>query len=85
MKEYLSGLCHIGIPCHDLEETAAFYEAIGFTRGYRNEAYKVVFMDLGNLVIEIYEAQSVANKTGAIDHIAIACSEACSCIYSVIM
>ncbi len=33
MKEYITGIQHIGLPTQKLEETLCFYEALGFERG----------------------------------------------------
>ncbi len=79
MKEFLNGLCHIGIPCGDLEETILFYEKIGFTMTYRNEEHKVAFLELGSAVLECYELPEIAGVAGAVDHVAIACCDVEGC------
>ena len=73
MKDYTTGIQHIGIPTRDIEASKAFYEKIGFEIAYETvtNGDKVVFLKLENLVMEIYESSDVTMKTGAIDHIAI--------------
>ncbi len=79
MKEYLSGLSHIGIPCKDLQETIQFYKRLGFEIIYQNEQYRVVFLQLGSLVLECYCMDKVADIAGAVDHFAIDCSDVKAC------
>ena len=75
VSDYASGLQHIGIPTKDLEETILFFTEIGFDIAHTNtdpgNGAKVVFMNLGNLMIEAYESDDAAMKAGAIEHIAI--------------
>lgn len=75
IKDKINGVQHVGIPTDNIDLTISFYETIGFETIYRtfNEAAgeKVVFMQLGNLVMEIYENHRAAMKTGAIDHVAL--------------
>jgi catechol 2,3-dioxygenase-like lactoylglutathione lyase family enzyme len=35
IRKYEHGLQHIGIPCSSMEETAAYYEKLGFEIKYR--------------------------------------------------
>ena len=74
-EKCVTGLQHIGIPTNDIEATIAFYEGLGFKTIYRvlNEAANepVAFLEFGNLVLEIYQNNQAAMKTGAIDHIAL--------------
>lgn len=73
MNKYSGGLQHIGVPTKDMEKTMEFYELLGFKKTYEtmNGASRVVFMDLGNLCMEFYEAVDACGKTGAVDHVAI--------------
>lgn len=73
MKEYVTGLQHIGIPTRDFAATLAFYGSIGFETTYvtKNGEDDVAFLQIGNLVIETYTAPSPVGIPGAIDHIAI--------------
>lgn len=72
MKNYATGVQHIGIPTKDIKATKEFYEKLGFAVAFEtvNEGSNVAFLRLENLVIETYEddAKMIA---GAIDHIAI--------------
>lgn len=73
LSDSVNGLQHIGIPCKNLEEAVAFYEMLGFSKIYGtvNGNQNVAFMELGGLVIELYDNTELAGKTGAIDHIAL--------------
>lgn len=73
MSDYSKGIQHIGVPTKDIAATEAFYTTLGFHKTYEtmNGKDKVMFMALGNLCMEFYEADSVSPVTGAIDHVAI--------------
>lgn len=75
MKEYITGIQHVGVPTKDMEATLDFYIRLGFSVAFEtvNEANgaKVVFLKQKNLVIEAYEETNVKMVTGAIDHVAI--------------
>ncbi len=75
IKELINGVQHVGIPTDNLDKSIKFYETIGFEVIYQtvNEAAdeKVAFMQLGNLVMEIYENHRTTMKTGSIDHVAL--------------
>lgn len=75
LKNYATGLQHVGIPTNDMDATVAFYHQLGFVTVFEtiNEPVneKVVFLKLGTLCIEAYENHVAKLKSGAIDHIAI--------------
>ena len=73
IKDYITGIQHVGIPTNDIEETIRFYEKLGFEPVYRtvNGTEKVAFLQLHNLVIETYQNGCATLKSGAIDHIAL--------------
>ncbi len=75
LGEFALGLQHVGLPTNNMDETAAFYEKLGFENVYEtvNQAAgeRVVFLRLKNLMIEAYENGNAAMSSGAIDHIAI--------------
>lgn len=75
LKEYSTGVQHIGIPTNDMEKTAVFYHKLGFETALEtiNEAAdeKVTFFKLGTLVVEAYENKQAKMVSGAIDHIAL--------------
>ena len=73
IKDFTTGVQHIGIPTNDIEKTIGFYHALGFTTAYRttNGTEEVAFLQLHNLMIETYQNHQAAMKPGAIDHIAI--------------
>ena len=68
-----TGLQHVGIPTNNIENTIAFYTALGFDAAYRSEynGEKVAFLKLGDLTIETYQNGKATGAAGAIDHIAI--------------
>lgn len=73
LSDSVNGLQHIGIPSEDIQKSIAFYEALGFTKIYEtmNGEEKVAFMELGNLVLELYGNRPIKGERGAIDHIAL--------------
>ena len=75
LKNYSTGIQHIGIPTNNLNETIAFYKKLGFETALEtvNEeaGERVAFLKLKTLVIETYENKAATLKSGAIDHIAI--------------
>lgn len=78
MKDLLTGIQHVGIPTLKYQETLDFYKTIGFDLVYETKqpnGLKVGFLDLYNLQVEIYEAEKIADMTGAYDHVAIDCND----------
>ena len=73
IKDFTTGVQHIGIPTNNIEETINFYLTLGFEVALRtvNGAEEVAFLQLHNLVIETYQNHQAAMAYGAIDHIAI--------------
>lgn len=73
VKDFCTGVQHIGIPTNNLDETIRFYEQLGFNVALKtqNGEETVAFLQLYNLVIETYENRSAVMQAGAIDHIAI--------------
>lgn len=75
LKNYSTGIQHIGIPTNDIEKTIAFYKELGFETALQTinkEAdEKVAFLRLKTLVIETYENKAAKFESGAIDHVAI--------------
>lgn len=73
IKDFCTGVQHIGIPTNDIEKTKAFFASLGFTVAYStvNGTEKVAFLQLGNLVIETWESGLATMRYGSIDHIAI--------------
>lgn len=75
LKNYSTGIQHIGIPTNDIEKTIAFYKELGFETALQtiNEEAdeKVAFLKLKTLVIETYENKAAKFESGAIDHVAI--------------
>ena len=75
LKNYSTGVQHIGIPTNDIDKTVDFYHILGFERAFEtvNEEAdeKVVFLKLGTLVVEAYENHAGVLRAGAIDHVAL--------------
>lgn len=73
VKDFCTGIQHIGIPTNDIEETIAFYEQLGFHVALqtKNGDETVAFLQLNNLVIETYENKSAVMQADAVDHIAL--------------
>ena len=70
---YISGLGHVGIPVSNLENSVLFYTDLGFSKKYQPEGRRCVFMENGNLLLELYERDETAKIDGAINHIAVNC------------
>lgn len=70
IRDYLTGLQHIGIPTKDVAATVAFYESLGFQMTYQTEKGDVVFLRLNDLTVETYLGDTNP-RTGAIDHLTI--------------
>lgn len=83
IQNLCSGLQHIGIPVSDLEVSREFYASLGFRVEYdtrmehEGSNLNVAFMRLGELVLELYQypPEPPAGRNGAVDHIAIDCSD----------
>lgn len=75
LKDYSTGIQHIGIPTNEIDVTIRFYHKLGFetTLETVNEeaGEKVAFLKLKSLVIETYENKVAKMESGAIDHVAI--------------
>lgn len=73
IKEFTTGVQHIGIPTNDIEKTIEFYHQLGFKTALRtiNGTEEVAFLQLHNLMIETYQNHEAKMEYGAIDHIAI--------------
>lgn len=71
LKNYSTGVQHIGIPTNDLDKTVEFYKKLGFEIAFEAVEEKVVFLKLGTLVVETYENHEAKMEHGAIDHVAL--------------
>lgn len=73
LKNYATGLQHVGVPTKNMKATVEYYEKLGFETALEtmNGKDKVVFLKLQNLMVEAYETETVKPEAGAIDHIAI--------------
>jgi len=68
-KENVTGIQHLGLPTAKFAETVEFYNGLGFDTIWTNG--KVAFLELGTLVIETYEVEEAAMKSGAIEHVSL--------------
>ncbi len=83
LTEYVDGYQHVGIPTDDIKKTEEFYLGLGFSLKYetRNNGLPVKFFEYGNVLIETYEKEGGAsNVRGAIDHVALNCTDIVSCV-----
>lgn len=73
IRNFATGIQHVGIPTNDINETVSFYQSLGFTLAFsaNNQGEEVRFLQLGNLMVEAYQNGQAVLTTGAIDHIAI--------------
>ena len=73
MKDYATGIQHVGIPTKDMDATKKFYEDLGFEAAFEtvNDEARVCFLKMYNLVMEVYQSEDAAGKIGAIEHVAI--------------
>ncbi|MDD3279443.1 MAG: VOC family protein [Lachnospiraceae bacterium] len=75
VKNYTTGIQHIGIPTNDMDATVAFYQKLGFEIAFQTinkEAdEKVTFLKMKTLVVETYENHQAKMEAGAIDHVAL--------------
>ena len=73
MKDYATGIQHVGIPTKDMDATKKFYEDLGFEAAFEtvNDEARVCFLKMYHLVMEVYESEDAAGKIGAIEHVAI--------------
>ena len=71
LKNYSTGVQHIGIPTNDIDKTVDFYHKLGFETAFetvnKEADEKVVFLKLGTLVVETYENHAAVLRAGAID------------------
>ena len=74
IADFCSGVNHIGVPTLDYNKSVAFYEGLGFKKAHTKvnpNGQQVAFMQCGNLIVETYDKEGAAMKTGAINHIAV--------------
>ena len=66
IKRKITGIQHVGIPTNDMQKSIRFYKELGFEVVWQtiNEqnGESVVFLQLGNLIMEIYEKPTGCNE-----------------------
>ncbi len=83
LTNFVDGYNHIGIPTDDIEKTEAFYKGLGFELLWETvyNGDRVKFLGWANIIIETYEKPAgVKNAIGAIDHIALNCTDIVACV-----
>lgn len=86
LTNFVDDYQHIGIPTDDINKTAEFYESLGFKLKWETVygGNPVKFLEHGNIIIETYEKDGGAtNATGAIDHLALNCTDIVACVKEV--
>lgn len=86
IKNYCTGLQHIGIPTDNVEKTMEFYQSLGFSTAhmYQKDDLYVVFMKMENLILELYASEEAGKRLGVIDHIAIDVTDIEECFAEII-
>lgn len=83
LTDFVKGYQHIGIPTDDIKKTVDFYTGLGFKVIWSTVygGHPVSFLGLGDILIETYEKDAGASNTiGAIDHIALNCTDIVACV-----
>lgn len=77
LKDYYDKINHVGVPTEDMAATIHFYTDLGFALIYetQNGAQQVCFLENGPTQIEAYTVEHAANAHGAIDHLALNCTD----------
>ncbi len=86
LTKYVEGYQHIGIPTDNMKKTTEFYEGLGFKLKWETVygGNVVKFFEHGSIIIETYEKDGGAtNITGAIDHLALNCTDIAACVKEV--
>ena len=75
IRTKITGIQHVGIPTDDIQKSILFYKGLGSGIVWQTikeqDGTSVVFLQLGNLIMEVYENKQASMKSGAIDHIAL--------------
>jgi catechol 2,3-dioxygenase-like lactoylglutathione lyase family enzyme len=73
---FSAGIQHLGLPTNDMDATLQFYISLGFEIAYETVTdCRVCFLKLDNCMFEAYENKQAVMRSGAIDHIAIDCTD----------
>ena len=77
LKDYYNRINHVGVPTEDMAATVRFYTDLGFALIYetKNGDQQVCFLENGPVQIEAYTVEHAANARGAIDHLALNCTD----------
>lgn len=75
IRTKITGIQHVGVPTDDIQKSILSYKGLGFGIVWQTineqDGTSVVFLQLGNLIMEVYENKQASMKSGAIDHIAL--------------
>ena len=77
LKDYYNRINHVGVPTEDMAATVRFYTDLGFALIYetKNGDQQVCFLENGPVQIEAYTVEHAVNARGAIDHLALNCTD----------
>lgn len=77
LSKYFTDIQHIGIPCNDIEETIKFYKSLGFklVGKFQNGPSTCAFVKYNHMMLELWDHDKVANRDGAINHMAVNCTD----------
>ncbi|WP_418620851.1 VOC family protein [Acetilactobacillus jinshanensis] len=77
LSKYFTGIQHVGVPANNLDQTIKFYKSLGFKVAgkFKNGSSNCAFMKYGTLMIETWDGDPCANKDGAINHMAVNCTD----------
>ena len=72
IRTKITGIQHVGVPTDDIQKSILFYKGLGFGIVWQTineqDGTSVVFLQLGNLIMEVYENKQASMKSGAIAH-----------------
>lgn len=69
IRTKITGIQHVGVPTDDIQKSILFYKGLGFGIVWQTineqDGTSVVFLQLGNLIMEVYENKQASMKSGA--------------------
>ena len=73
IRDYTTGIQHLGIPTKNMEASMNFFRELGFELAHSgmNGKNHINFVRLGDFVVELYENDAAAGAYGAIEHVAL--------------
>ena len=83
LMKYSDRYHHIGIPTEDMDQTTAFYTGLGFEQRWVSPDGSVKFFRYGGVEVESYIKNPSAKQYGAVDHIALHCTDITACVNAI--